>query len=877
MDRIIKMSSALACCALLFGAIAFATSGSESAQPTIEAEVTTTQASTQSVTVQESVEAEQVQVQNVETDEELTQAQVVVTTTQEVEETTQAVESTTQEVEETTQAVETTTQAIVQVSEKVEQVTEEETTQEVEVEQEQDVQDSIITVEKDEVEIEEELIEDLVDSVFDEVQATVSGNTGESLVLAETSSSTPSKVTSLKFTQSHNDEVTIYWPAASNATGYEVYVSADGGATFTLHQKTSSTSYVCDDLDSTTDYQFKIVAYNGSVYGEYSNVFSYTIESANGIYNLDAENITDTNATLTWDEVEGATYKIEYKSTYTWTTVATVTTNSYDISGLTAGTEYNYRISAKLTGSTTYGTGVEISFKTVVGTVALSIASSQDDEIEFEWSSVTGATAYEVYVAVNGGSFALVDTQVSTGYSLDRDENNTYEVKVRAIDASTGETVYGAFSESIKIAGLLQAVTNLQEVTTTDYTTKISWDAVEGASEYRIYKYNSYGNYWYASGTTTATSFSEPIITTGVDSSRVYKVAAIDEYGIPGIISDAVMATTSGLTITFSTTKTTISWPAVSGAKLYVVSMKSLDGLTYTEQVTSTTNSATLYLPADSTVTLIVKAYSDTDGETFISNAVSEFQVATPELYLYSSSDDYDLQLSSLRSELIYFTQVINNTKYYDGDVTMTSESIFSMSASDFKLDGTDVTDILEDLGGSLDFGDEETETNIYSFSDGEAEDSNGRTLDLDESFVPFENDAYLYNAQDDSVNLANYISLTTIWNKDEHYITENADGTYSITFTIYLEQNKDWYHSGFTTVFGDDDLGDDSFAITNAEYGATTINATFTDDGYLLTLEVVSPFVFSATASLSGSELAGNLSMTITGTTTYKYTFTYN
>lgn len=864
MDRIIKMSCALGCCALLFSTIAFATGAQETAQTTIEAAVTTTQSSgaVESVTVSSDANVESEQVTNAQSDEQVTQAQVV-TTTQEVEQTT------TQEVE----LVEETTQAIVQVSEKAEDVAQEETVQE-----ETDVQDSIITIEKDETEVEIEEIEAAVESVIDEVLASVSGSTGETLVLAETNSSTPSKVTSLKFSQSHNDEVTIYWPSASNATGYEVYFSDDGGETFTLHQKTSATSYVCSDLDSTTDYQFKIVAYNGTVYGEYSNVFSYTIESTNGIYNIDATNITDTTATITWDAVEGATYKVEMKGTYTWGTVKSgVTSNSYDLTELSAGSDVLIRVSAYVNGS--YGDTVEFTFKTVVGTVALEVSSSQTDEISFEWSEIAGATSYEVYVAIDSGDFKLVDTTTSESYNLDRDENSTYQIKVRAIDESGDQTVYGAFSEVISVAGLLGAVTNLEAEASADSdkgykTFTLSWDAVDGAEKYNIYYYYSYGNYWKKYGDTTGTSLN---VTTNYTTpvSIIYKVSAVDSEGIPGVDSEPIMAMSEGVSISFSTTKTTITWPAVTSANSYVVSLKSLDGLTYSEQVTSQTNSATLYLPADSIVTLKIEAYN---GDTKLSTVSTEIQVVTAELYLYSPSDDYDLQLSSLRSELIYFTQVINNTKYYDGDVEVVSEAIFSMTASDFKLDGEDVTDMIESFDVDLDdFGEETTETNTYSFSEGLAKDDSGRTIELDNSFVPFENDAYLYNAQDDSVRLASYISLTTIWNNDEHYITENADGTYSITFTIYTEQNSELYHSGFTTVFGNDDLGDDSFAITDSQYGATTINATFTDDGYLLTLEVISPFVFSATASLTGdSSSLGNLSMKMSGTTTYKYTFIY-
>lgn len=69
--------------------------------------------------------------------------------------------------------------------------------------------------------------------------------------------------------------------------------------------------------------------------------------------------LTTTGATISWTAVSGATsYNVQYKTTAasTWTTT-TATTTSKAITGLTAGTSYNYQIQAVCTGgSSSYST-----------------------------------------------------------------------------------------------------------------------------------------------------------------------------------------------------------------------------------------------------------------------------------------------------------------------------------------------------------------------------------------------------------------------------------------------------------------------------------------------------------------------------------------
>ncbi len=69
---------------------------------------------------------------------------------------------------------------------------------------------------------------------------------------------------------------------------------------------------------------------------------------------LSATAITTTSATLNWSAVSGATsYSLQWKlaSSSSWTTVSNLTGTSRNLSGLSAGTSYNYQVQANCSGT----------------------------------------------------------------------------------------------------------------------------------------------------------------------------------------------------------------------------------------------------------------------------------------------------------------------------------------------------------------------------------------------------------------------------------------------------------------------------------------------------------------------------------------------
>jgi len=85
---------------------------------------------------------------------------------------------------------------------------------------------------------------------------------------------------------------------------------------------------------------------------------------------LGAGSITQTSATVSWSAVSGAaSYNVQYKpaASSTWTTVSGVGGTSYNITGLAAGTSYNYAVQTVCSGTSSAYSGAG-TFTTTAGT-----------------------------------------------------------------------------------------------------------------------------------------------------------------------------------------------------------------------------------------------------------------------------------------------------------------------------------------------------------------------------------------------------------------------------------------------------------------------------------------------------------------------------
>ena len=274
--------------------------------------------------------------------------------------------------------------------------------------------------------------------------------------------------------------------------------------------------------------------------------------------NVAASNITQTSASITWTAGGSETaWELQYKTAAasSWSNSINVTgTPSHNLTGLTAGTQYQVRVRAVCGTTETSNWSATASFTTTQASVTPPTVTTNDatnittttatlngtvtagsETITaqgFEWKATTGGT----YTAVNA-------TGTTMSYNLTGlTPNTSYTFKAFATTASG--TTYGAEKTFITTEETCAAPTNVTASNITNTTAEISWtqqgDVTSWDVNYRVAGATS----WYSATTTT-----NPYTLTGLSESTTYEVQVI-AHCTNGVTSDpsaTITLTTVGI------------------------------------------------------------------------------------------------------------------------------------------------------------------------------------------------------------------------------------------------------------------------------------------------------------------------------------------
>ncbi|MBC9931996.1 reprolysin-like metallopeptidase [Chitinophaga qingshengii] len=198
-----------------------------------------------------------------------------------------------------------------------------------------------------------------------------------------TNTSGPFAVTApnTKVTWAPNSTQTVTWNVANTSTGavscanVKISLSTDGGNTFsTLVASTPNdgSETVTIPNTPTTTARIKVEAV-GNIFFDISDT-NFSIGTASGCdapSGLTASAITATSATIGWTAASGAaSYKVDYKATSssTWINAATATAaTTVNLSGLTSGTTYDYRVRTNCSGDSSAYTAAQFTTLTSSG------------------------------------------------------------------------------------------------------------------------------------------------------------------------------------------------------------------------------------------------------------------------------------------------------------------------------------------------------------------------------------------------------------------------------------------------------------------------------------------------------------------------------
>jgi alpha-tubulin suppressor-like RCC1 family protein len=411
----------------------------------------------------------------------------------------------------------------------------------------------------------------------------------------------PSSPTGLACTGRTDTAIAFSWyPSTDNVgvAGYEIYNGSSYIGT------TSSTSFTATGLTTNTSYAFKVIARDtaGNRSIESSPLVSSTVGDSSAPTTPTGLTYTtrnDSSVTLSWaassDNVGVTGYDIYNGSSY----VATITSTSYTVTGLSQNTAYNFTVIAKDAAGNKSTASSTLSVATLVDTTApttptnLMATTWTASTVTLSWGQSTdsvGVAGYEIY---NGSS--LVTTVTTNSYIVTGlNPSVTYYLSVKAKDAAGNRS---AFSNTVTVttpADIIAPVapTGLTPTAVTSSTVTLVWgqstDNV-GVTGYDIYNGSAYV------ATVTSTGYT----VTGLLSNTPYNftVIAKDLVGNRSTSSNIVSVKTTGDTIAPSTptgliytasyNSVTLSWTA-STDNVGVTGYDIYDGISLLTSVKST-------------------------------------------------------------------------------------------------------------------------------------------------------------------------------------------------------------------------------------------------------------------------------------------------
>ncbi|HEY8805238.1 MAG TPA: M4 family metallopeptidase [Clostridium sp.] len=211
---------------------------------------------------------------------------------------------------------------------------------------------------------------------------------------------------------------------------------------------------------------------------------------------------------------------------------------------------------------------------------SLKAASSSYNSISVSWSTVTGASGYEVYRAtLSKGSYTLISRTTARSYNnTGVTTNSNYYYKVKAYRMNGTARVYSGYSSVISAKPVPATPTSVKAASSSYNSINISWNGVSGASKYEVYKatYNK-GTYALVS-TTTARSYNNTGLT--INGNYYYKVRAYRMVGtikvysyLSSIVSASpVPAAPTNVKATRTSSKSIkLTWSSAPGANGYEV------------------------------------------------------------------------------------------------------------------------------------------------------------------------------------------------------------------------------------------------------------------------------------------------------------------
>ncbi|WP_163409870.1 fibronectin type III domain-containing protein [Flavobacterium ajazii] len=321
------------------------------------------------------------------------------------------------------------------------------------------------------------------------------------------------------------------------------------GMTSVTDAKGYTTYYTYDSFNRLQ----KTKDHSSNILNEYSYNYASIPLAPNG---LAFSGSTATTLSFVWNAVEGATgYKIYKDGVY----VSSTTSTSGTLYGLLSSTSYNVQVLAynfigdgALCSPVAMTTAPPIPLP--VQPTGLALTSASTTSLNFSWNAVNSATGYKIYL---NGTYRS-DITSTSGSISGLIPATSYNIQILAYNSSGDGPLCSVVAMSTAAGPPTSSPTGLVFKSASTSAINFSWDALAGASGYKLYVNGAYVS------STTSTSGS----VSGLTASTSYsvQVLAYNASG-DGTLSSSVSMFTTGTPV-FGFNKKSGTYPTTSPASV---------------------------------------------------------------------------------------------------------------------------------------------------------------------------------------------------------------------------------------------------------------------------------------------------------------------
>ncbi|CAM3234604.1 fibronectin type III domain-containing protein [Paenibacillus taichungensis] len=352
----------------------------------------------------------------------------------------------------------------------------------------------------------------------------------------------PDSVSGLKVTEATFNKVALSWTAVKGATGYDLEIDGNIVAV-------TGTTYSKTGLIPNTEHTFRLRPKNTGGAGSWSDLLTVSTQLSTPVLKSSP---SQEEITLVWPSIDGATsYEVEADGVIAGNVVDPTFTHT----GLAPATAHKYRVRALTDTNTSAWTAV-LTQNTLPGSVAgLTVSSVTNTAIALKWTTVTGATGYDLEI---DGTVVAVTGVAYTKSGLADNTEHTFRIR------SKNAAGVGTWSDLISGTTLLN--TPVLKATSEETAINLTWAEIADATKYEVEADGV------VVGTVNEPSYTHSSLLAGT--AHKYRVRALTDTNTSAwtaILTQSTLPTSvTGLTInTVTNAAIALKWNAVTGATGY--------------------------------------------------------------------------------------------------------------------------------------------------------------------------------------------------------------------------------------------------------------------------------------------------------------------